>query len=342
MGKVDLSRPYVCQAQGVSLSDLFVKGAEISQTAEIIALLYEATTQGPVTPMGGPALNPTSGVTAKKPVLLDYKKDPSRPGGGVFVASKSTVESGALADVAPGTVISGEDAMNEGEMASPNGVVASVSFDGKKDNDRVRAMLFSSSPSIFAPLPLPSTSTPLPSSSDADADAASRMLLALGQTSSSPSSSLPAARQAAANTLVNITPFGGRNGATGELSNVNPAMNVQAYGGDVQILNTLEMDGSGGLGNGTGAGQVGNGQGGSDYLTNLAMADNGFLEGLPGGMFDWGKSLVFFLELRLTVLSGQWDTFFAKFGTTTSFHNGDAGESIAGYAHPTGNARYPS
>jgi len=257
-------------------------------------LLYEATTQGPPPPIGGPALNPTSGVTAKNPVLLDYKKDPSRPGGGVFVANKTTVDSGALADVAPGTVISGEDAINEGEMASPSGVVASVSFVGKTDNDRVRAMLFSSSPSIFAPLPLPPSSTSLPASDDVDADAASRMLLALGQTSSSTSSSSSAARQAAANTLVNITPFGGRNGTTGELSNVNPALNVQAYGGDVQILNTLDMDGSGGLGNGTGAGQVGNGQsGGADYLTNLAIADNGFLEGLPGGMFDWGEFLVF-------------------------------------------------
>ncbi|PBK97084.1 hypothetical protein ARMGADRAFT_923912 [Armillaria gallica] len=57
------------------------------KTAEIIGLLYEAT-QGDDLAVGGPpVLNPTGGVTGKKaPEGLDYKPDPSRPGGGVFVA----------------------------------------------------------------------------------------------------------------------------------------------------------------------------------------------------------------------------------------------------------------
>ena len=50
-------------------------------------------------------------------------------------------------------------------------------------------------------------------------------------------------------------------------------MNLQAQqpsSGNVQVMNVL--DGA---------------QGGSN-LANFQLADNGFLEGLPGGMFDWG------------------------------------------------------
>ena len=59
------------------------------QTAEIISLLYEAT-QGPQQPLEAPALNPTGGVKVKPPLGgLQFKKDPTRPGGGVFIAHGS-------------------------------------------------------------------------------------------------------------------------------------------------------------------------------------------------------------------------------------------------------------
>ncbi|KAJ3576645.1 hypothetical protein NP233_g299 [Leucocoprinus birnbaumii] len=61
------------------------------KTAEIIALLYEAT-QGPPLPIEAPALNPTGGVTHKAPMGLEYQKDSTRPGGGVFVAKTRTRE----------------------------------------------------------------------------------------------------------------------------------------------------------------------------------------------------------------------------------------------------------
>jgi hypothetical protein len=64
------------------------------KTAEIIALLYEAT-QGPPLPIEAPALNPTAGAVAKKPPPqggISYEKDPNRPGGGVFVASGDAVK----------------------------------------------------------------------------------------------------------------------------------------------------------------------------------------------------------------------------------------------------------
>ena len=60
------------------------------KTAEIIALLYEAT-QGPPPPIETPALNPTVGAVARQlPAAgganLQYVPDPEKPGSGVFVA----------------------------------------------------------------------------------------------------------------------------------------------------------------------------------------------------------------------------------------------------------------
>ena len=83
------------------------------QTAEIIALLYEAT-QGPPLPIEAPALNPTGGVTVKKPADLDFKKDPTRPGGGVFILHGKGSE---FKDVPDGVVISTseEEKDSEGE-----------------------------------------------------------------------------------------------------------------------------------------------------------------------------------------------------------------------------------
>ena len=62
-------------------------------------------------------MNPTGGVIGKKPPPLgglEYEKDPSRPGGGVFVAHGKT--RGSYKDVPPETVISsGSDEEEEGE-----------------------------------------------------------------------------------------------------------------------------------------------------------------------------------------------------------------------------------
>ncbi|KAI0318935.1 fungal-specific transcription factor domain-containing protein [Amylostereum chailletii] len=84
------------------------------KTAEIIALLYEVT-QGPPPPMETPALNPTGGVVGKRPPPggFLYEKDPSRPGGGVFIARPGTAE--AYKELPPGTVIE-HGSMEESEM----------------------------------------------------------------------------------------------------------------------------------------------------------------------------------------------------------------------------------
>ena len=77
------------------------------QTAEIISLLYEAT-QGPAQPPEAPALNPTGGVKVKQPLRgLQFKKDPTRPGGGVFVA-RDTTGSAVDKNLPEGTIVNEE------------------------------------------------------------------------------------------------------------------------------------------------------------------------------------------------------------------------------------------
>ncbi|GLB34697.1 putative fungal specific transcription factor [Lyophyllum shimeji] len=185
------------------------------KTAEIIALLYEAT-QGPPLPIEAPALNPTSGVTLKTQVGLEYKKDPTRPGGGVFIAHGQAAKEGDFKDLPEGVVISG--------------------------------------------------------TSDAGSDLANQQAQQGGVASP-------------ASPMVNFTPIGRKQGSH---PNVNPAMNMQGQQqGNVQLLNVLD------------------GPHGTNTLQEFASMDTGFLEGIPGGMFDWG----------------QWDSFFSRFsggGAATS------------------------
>ncbi|EAU88675.2 hypothetical protein CC1G_01048 [Coprinopsis cinerea okayama7 len=191
------------------------------KTAEIISLLYEAT-QGPPMPMEAPALNPTGGVTGKPPVMLDYRKDPTRPGGGVFIVQGNSSRDGQFKDVPEGTIISEQSAQGGTEIIPP------------------------------------ATST----------------------------TSAP---------LVNFTPLNvtGSAGRGSQSYNVNPAMNVEgSQSGSVQVMNMLDASQSG------------------SSMADLALADNGFLEGLPGGMFDWN----------------QWDAFFARFtgqGNANAFGAGN-------------------
>ncbi|KAG8963102.1 hypothetical protein FRC03_003378 [Tulasnella sp. 419] len=92
------------------------------KNAEIIILLYEAT-QLPEMPAPRPGdrqrLNPTVGVGIYSKVgmegfrRLKFKKDPSRPGGGVFVADEQAIKE-AVSDVPEGTVVVEEK--NEDEV----------------------------------------------------------------------------------------------------------------------------------------------------------------------------------------------------------------------------------
>ena len=89
--------------------------------------------------------------------------------------------------------------------------------------------------------------------------------------------------------MVNLTPLNvvGSAGRGSQSYNVNPAMNMQgSQNGNVQVMNMLDASQSG------------------SSMADLALADNGFLEGLPGGMFDWSEccppSPCFFGELIVT------------------------------------------
>ncbi|EIW84945.1 hypothetical protein CONPUDRAFT_162259 [Coniophora puteana RWD-64-598 SS2] len=183
------------------------------KTAEIIALLYEAT-QGPPLPLDKPPLNPTGGVKGKPPPMgsLQYKKDPSRPGGGVFVAHGDAAKDGAYEDMLQGTIITSSDDELDGAQAEQPGS------------------------------PQRNTS------------------------------------------MVTITPLPGAGGRSDITANMNPSLNnpLGQTQGNVQVLNVLDVPQA------------------SNTLQQFAMADVGLLEGIPGGMFDWG----------------QWDSFFSRFNNS--------------------------
>jgi hypothetical protein len=79
--------------------------------------------------------------------------------------------------------------------------------------------------------------------------------------------------------LVNYTPLD-RPETNSTFYNVNPAMNNHSTSANsnVQIMNVLDMPQS------------------IDNLEQFAIADNGLLEGLPGGVgiFDWGAFQIYF------------------------------------------------
>lgn len=65
--------------------------------------------------MEAPVLNPTGGVKGKQPVgVLDYKPDPTRPGGGVFVAHGKG-GTARYKDLPAGTVVEGNSDEEESE-----------------------------------------------------------------------------------------------------------------------------------------------------------------------------------------------------------------------------------
>jgi hypothetical protein len=76
--------------------------------------------------------------------------------------------------------------------------------------------------------------------------------------------------------MVTITPLPSARGDGASFPNMNPALNSvkSDTSSSVQVLNVLDVPQA------------------SNTLEQFAMADVGFLEGIPGGMFDWGMSSV--------------------------------------------------
>ncbi|EPQ58008.1 hypothetical protein GLOTRDRAFT_136812 [Gloeophyllum trabeum ATCC 11539] len=238
------------------------------KTAEIISLLYEAT-QGPAQSLEAPALNPTGGVKGKNlQEGLDYKKDPSRPGGGVYIAHGKARE-GDYSEVPPGQVILSDDE-SEGEELS---VMSALGV------SHVRGTAEPAARTPPSPLGDPSSdvaggvtsfwSAPGSSGGANNANADTNRAAAGSQGS-----------QAAGSSLVNMVPL---TGPGASFTNLNPAMNdlMATANNNVQVMNVLDMPMP---------------EASNNQLQQYAVAEDGFLDGLPGGMFDWG----------------QWDTFFAR------------------------------
>jgi len=228
-------------------------------------------------PMEAPALNPTGGVRVKQPVMLDYKKDPTRPGGGVFVAAPG--KSGEFKDVPEGVVISGSGSSTDGDQGTggndSEGEVASlvvaeaaqassVSLPASNSSDRARNYFMS--PFFRHP--------GMDYDRAGNGNAIMAPISAVRSPTDNPQQPAP---------LVHFTPLptgGGRGGNSdgSDFMNVNPAMNRSASGsGNVQVMNTLDAVQGGSMAN----------------LQAYATAD-GFLEGIPGGMFDWGELVPLF------------------------------------------------
>jgi hypothetical protein len=163
--------------------------------------------------MERPALNPTTNVTSKKPPPLgglSYERDPSRPGGGVFIAHGDV--KGAYPEIAPGLIIeSNSDEDDEGEVMSLLCVA-----DG-----------------------LTRATDGAPSAGAAEQEG---------------SEAQSAATQ-------------------DEKVNVNPVLNEGGMPGseNVRLMNLLDSAPAS-----------------TRALEQFAMADNNWLDGIPGGMFDWG------------------------------------------------------
>ena len=235
--------------------------------------------------MEAPALNPTGGVTVKKPADLDFKKDPTRPGGGVFILHGKGSE---FKDVLDGVVIStsegGKD--SEGEVTSPaTAVASSISLQRSNHNDPDSTHYLPSRSSLSSnrrdrpSLPNYSAVSPITNYAGGGlATPVSAVRSPLGSNQSNVGSGSNTAP------LVNLTPLNPA-GRGSNYNNVNPAMNyAQSAPGNVQLMNVLD------------AAQ------GETNLADFAIADNGFLEGIPGGMFDWGM-IIFLLLQCLSMLT---------------------------------------
>ncbi|KAI5124517.1 hypothetical protein M0805_003041 [Coniferiporia weirii] len=252
------------------------------KTAEIITLLYE-TTLGPPSLDHPPGLNPTNGVVTRPQggfKDLKYKSDPSRPGGGVFIAHGKAKERD-FGELPEGTVIINQgvsDEESEGEE-----LAAEVSF------------VHPANDSAFSPSHSGSGSAPrshdaaLPGASIAGQLAAVRRtalqrLLPTVAVASGAGTGAGTANAAAGgsslgmpSSMVNYIPLDGT-GNGSNFANVNPALNTSGSS-DVRVMNVLEADPQ------------------PNVLEQMHVVDSGFLEGIPGGMFDWP----------------QWEHFFSRF-----------------------------
>ncbi|KAI0636701.1 fungal-specific transcription factor domain-containing protein [Trametes polyzona] len=254
-------------------------------TAEIIALLYEAT-QAPIAPGNDPpALNPTGGVKGMPPPpALKFQKDATRPGGGVFVV-KAPMDKDRLDNMPEGTIFSPE-ATAAANAASSAAAPGEASGSGSGADRSGAAHLQQQQQQHHQQVQ---------AQQHAQAQHQQVHQQHQQQQQQHQAMQMPPADQSS---MVHFTPLGGNF----PNMNMNPALdNQMGLPENVQVMNVLDHPQGGNL----------------NVLEQQAMADAGFLEGIPPSMFDWG----------------QWEHFFARF-TPYQMRAGGADIAMAA-ANPT-------
>ncbi|EJD05925.1 uncharacterized protein FOMMEDRAFT_104282 [Fomitiporia mediterranea MF3/22] len=263
------------------------------KTAEIITLLYE-TTLGPPSHDHQAGLNPTAGVVPKHQGRMKgvkYRNDPTRPGKGVFIAHGKAKE-GDYTDLPEGTVVISQgfsDEESEGEVSAAEVSVVRPTNDPASSSP-THAYSTSTSGTHLAPR------TRVPASPESS-DITRHELTARAAAASGTGPGAGVGNDtSSASSMPSYIPT--TSGSGGDIANVNPALNA-AGPSDVLIMNTLETNPQ------------------PSVLDEMSIADTGFLEGIPGGMFDWP----------------QWETFFSRFSAP-----GDT-NALAALAHAQAQAQ---
>ncbi|KAI0647332.1 fungal-specific transcription factor domain-containing protein [Trametes meyenii] len=233
-------------------------------TAEIIALLYEAT-QTPIVPGNDPpALNPTGGVKGNPPPqALQFHKDSTRPGGGVFVV-KGPLRKEHLSGLPEGTIITPEAAGATGGSGDEGEAPTAVSDKTGSRNDTLRAG---------------SGTAHSQQQQEAQQRQQQQQQHALQQVQQHQAMQMQGPDHVGAS-MVQFTPL---------FPNMNPALdNPMGVPENVQVMNVLDHPQGGNL----------------NVLEQQAMADAGLLEGIPPSMFDWGAFTPVLSTLYSTRLGG--------------------------------------
>lgn len=197
-----------------------------------------------------------------------------------------------LTDVPDGVIISSSDDMeSEGEASA-----AATAPSAPTNNDR--AFLLSSS--AFAP--------PLPASESLSPQLRRGLMATMASRASggplhrsSSGSSAGAGQGAGSAPIVHFTSLGSREDA--DSANVNSRMDASLEERAVEAMGVLD------------ASQAAN------TFEQFGLGDSGFLEGIPGGMFDWGGYCPYDAppcRLTLIFFPGQWEAYFSRLSNSSS------------------------
>ncbi|KAF9513131.1 hypothetical protein BS47DRAFT_991537 [Hydnum rufescens UP504] len=278
------------------------------KTTEIISLLYEAT-QSPVSRNFWP-LNPTPGVEARNNPEVDaiqFRKDPTRPGGGLFVATQRSAAALGPENIPRGTLVLA-DSSGASEAGSSAGGSSDSGHERKGEGKaNVGAgLLYGGVPYQSNPVGARSSSSPnQPSQSPVVGQHLGLLrrmepppavdTLSTSQTSGPSSLGMSGTHAGGTNLSPNMTGLDMGVGLMGTMpnprgamttpANVNPNLNGEALSAflgngrempqGVQVLNMLD------------APQPSN----PALMHQYATVNNGLLDGIPATMFEWGEFL---------------------------------------------------